>query len=78
MWQRIATVLVPKASFWQGFLQAFDLFGVYGPRVDWDADPRVVDREAIRSDWAKVHGDMERAIRIVERERNSTGHQNPR
>jgi len=78
MWQRIATVLVPKASFWEGFIRAFDLFGTLGPRIDLDADPRVVDREAIRSDWAKGHGDMERAFRIVDGERNSTVHQNPR
>ena len=54
----IGTIFVQQASSWEGFVRAFDVFGVMGPRIDSTADPFEVDRGAIRSNWEKVNIDL--------------------
>jgi len=63
MHQLVSTIIMQQASFWEGFVRAFDIFGLMGPRVDWNADPCAVDREAIRSDWEQTRLDMMQAQR---------------
>ena len=64
----VCTILSQQASFWEGFVRAFDIFGVLGPSIDWDADPRLVDREAVRSDWEMTQRDLVGAYNQIVRE----------
>jgi len=54
----LSTIIDQQVYFWEGFIRAFDLFGMMEHRTDWNVDPRVVDREAIRSDWEQTRLDL--------------------
>lgn len=60
--------LFNRPSFWEGFLRAFDLFGVhsnYNPDALSDEE---LDYKAMESDWEMVGVDLQAAMNQYESE----------
>jgi hypothetical protein len=51
-------------DFLEGFRSAFDISGSSAPDFDFDNGFRE-DREALQGDWARVGGDLRRAMDTV-------------
>jgi hypothetical protein len=60
--------LFKRPSFWEGFLRAFDLFGVYSTYNPEDLPDEEIDYEAMKSDWDMVGYDLQTAINQHEEE----------
>lgn len=60
--------LFNRPSFWEGFLRAFDLFGVHSNYNPDDLSDEELDFEAMKSDWEMVGVDLQTAMNQYESE----------
>ena len=54
--------LFKRPSFWEGFLRAFDLFGVHSNYNPDDLSDEEIDYEAMKDDWEMVGCDLRTAM----------------
>jgi hypothetical protein len=66
--------LFEKPSFWEGFLRAFDLFGVHSSFNPENLSDEEMDYEAMKEDWEMVGCDLQAAMDQYEAESKENEH----